>query len=325
MKIIITGGSGFIGTNLLDFFLKHNYNVINYDIDTPRNPAHFIHWTKINILDKEKLAIQLNIDQPEFIIHLAARTDLNEKKDIKGYDVNINGVENIMDLSSKLKSLKRIIIASSMLVCRLGYIPRDFNDYAPNNLYGESKVLTEKIVKRYKTNWVIIRPTSIWGPWFREPYLNFFKLVIKGLYFNIPESFASTKTYGYVENTCNQIYAILIAEDDKVLHKYFYIGDEDPINISKWADLIRSQLNKSKLIILPVFFLKLGSKIGDFLLKYFKIKNFPLNTFRFNNMTTNNIIKNVKETNSLIEDTNSIIKIQESTKRTIDWISINNK
>ena len=224
-----------------------------------------------------------------------------------------------MELSSKLKSLKRIIIASSMLVCRLGYIPKDFNDYAPNNLYGESKVLTEKIVKQYKINWVIIRPTSIWGPWFREPYFNFFKLVIRGLYFNIPESLASTKTYGYVENTCNQIYAILIAEDDNVLHKYFYIGDEDPINITKWANLIRAQINKNKLIILPVFFLKIGSKIGDILLKYFKIKNFPLNTFRYTNMTTNNIIEDLDRTNKLVKK-ESLIPIELGVKITLDWI-----
>jgi nucleoside-diphosphate-sugar epimerase len=109
MKIIITGGSGFIGTNLLDFFLKHNYNVINYDINTPKNSVHFKHWTKINILDKEKLAIQLNIDQPEFIIHLAPRTDLNEKKDIKG------ATKRLKDMSSRsrfpaIRELGKVII-----------------------------------------------------------------------------------------------------------------------------------------------------------------------------------------------------------------------
>lgn len=325
MKIIITGGSGFIGTNLLNYLIKKNYNVINYDIAEPRNPDHFKYWNNINILNKEKLAFQLNIDQPEYIIHLAARTDLNEKNNLEGYDVNIKGVENIMELSTKLKSLKRIIIASSMLVCKLGYIPKDFDDYAPSNLYGESKVLTEKIVKKHTTNWVLIRPTSIWGPWFREPYLNFFQLVIKGYYFNIPESNASTKTYGYVENSCIQIYSLLIAPLENVFHKTFYIGDEEPINISHWANLIRHQLNKSKPITLPIFILRIGSEFGDFLYKYFKIKKFPLNKFRYNNMTTNNIIQSVSETNILVYDKSLLLNIHDGIKRTLLWIRLNYK
>ena len=71
-----------------------------------------------------------------------------------------------MNISIGLNELKKIIIASSMLVCELGYSPKNFNDYKPNTLYGESKVLTEKIVKKFKNSWTIVRPTSIWGPWF---------------------------------------------------------------------------------------------------------------------------------------------------------------
>ena len=51
MIIVITGGSGFIGTNLLDFLIKKNYKVLNYDIAEPRNPLHFKYWTYINILN----------------------------------------------------------------------------------------------------------------------------------------------------------------------------------------------------------------------------------------------------------------------------------
>jgi nucleoside-diphosphate-sugar epimerase len=184
----------------------------------------------------------------------------------------------------------------------------------------ESKVITEKIVKGYTNNWVLIRPTSIWGPWFGEPYLNFFKLVINGLYFNIPEKNASTKTYGYVENSCYQIYSILMAKNEDVTHKCFYIGDEYPINITKWSNLIRLELKKRKLVTLPVFVLKIGSYIGDFLKSKLGFTNFPLNTFRYKNMTTNNIIKSVDVTNTLLIK-NDLIDLKEGIRRTLLWIN----
>lgn len=319
MTIVLTGGSGFIGTNLLEFFIQKKYNVINYDILEPRNKLHLKYWININILDKKKLSLQLNIDNPNYIVHLAARTDLNEKTNISAYDVNITGVRNLMDISLTINNLNRIIVASSMLVCKTGYVPKTFDDYHPNNLYGESKVLTEKIVKSFNNSWVIIRPTSIWGPWFREPYFNFFRLVIDGVYFNIPKSKASIKTYGYVENACLQIYSIMLAPSQLVIHKHFYIGDTNPINITEWADLIRQILKKKKLITLPLFFLKVGSYLGDFLRFIFNINNFPLNSFRFKNMTTNNIIEQVIETNKLLNESN-LISQEVAVKTTLDWI-----
>jgi nucleoside-diphosphate-sugar epimerase len=243
---------------------------------------------------------------------------------IEGYNSNIQGVENVMNATLELPELKRIIIASSMLVCKVGYIPKSFNDYTPINLYGQSKVLTEKIVKNYNIDWVIVRPTSIWGPWFREPYFNFFKLVINGLYFNIPKKYSSTKTYGFVTNTCMQIYSIMLASNDKVSHKYFYLGDEIPINITEWANLIRFQLKKPNLITLPKYFLYLGSLFGDYLSKFCKFNKFPLNSFRYKNMmTTNNIIESIQDTNKLLLD-NNLITLNDATSITLDWIKYKN-
>lgn len=324
MKVVITGGSGFIGTNLIEYLSLHNFQIINYDINKPKNLLHLEFWKKVDILNKKLLKSELVKDQPEYIIHLAARTDLNETENLIGYDVNITGVENLMSSTVNLPTLKRLIIASSMLVCKVGYQPKTFDDYQPNNLYGESKVFTEKIVKGYNNNWVIIRPTSIWGPWFGEPYFNFFKLVINGLYFNIPEKNASTKTYGYVQNSCSQIYSIMMAKHEDVMHKCFYIGDEQPINITVWSNLIRAELKKRKLVTLPVLILKIGSYIGDFLQSKFRFKSFPLNTFRYKNMTTDNIINNVKETNSLLIN-NDLIDFQEGIRRTLIWINNVNK
>jgi nucleoside-diphosphate-sugar epimerase len=318
-KILITGGSGFIGTNLVELLLSMNYSVVNYDIKKPKIEGHIKFWKKIDLCNSSQLLNELSVDCPKYIIHLAARTDLNETLHLEGYDVNIKGVRNLMNGVSKIPNFKRIIIASSMLVCRLGYNPISFDDYAPNNLYGESKVLTEKIVKDYDFNWTIVRPTSIWGPWFGEPYKNFFNLVIKGLYFNIPSQYSSTKTYGYVDNTCRQIFRLLMNDDEEVNHNYYYLGDLEPINITDWAIRIRKLNNQSPPLTLSISLLKFAATTGDLFKRVFANSKFPMNTFRYNNMTQDNIIEDLRRTVEITQcgkDSN----LDKQILQTLNWL-----
>lgn len=296
MKVLVTGGSGFIGTNMVSLLIEQGYDVVNYDIKKPQLDSQLKFWVEVDVCNKSQILQCIQNDNPDYIIHLAARTDLNERTHLDGYKANIDGVRNIMDAAANLISLKRIIVASSMLVCKLGYTPSGFDDYAPNSLYGESKVFTEKIIKEYNIDWIIVRPTSIWGPWFGEPYKNFFELVINGFYFNIPSKFASTKTYGYVENTCLQIFNLLINEDLSVKNNYFYLGDLEPINITNWAIKIRKLNNQSHPLTLPKWALVFAAKVGDFLTLKLGFNKFPMNSFRYNNMTNDNIIKDLHRT-----------------------------
>ena len=324
MKVLVTGGSGFIGTNMVSLLIDKGFDVVNYDIKKPKIESHLKFWTEVDICNKTQIEMLFKNDNPDYVIHLAARTDLNEKSDLEGYKANIEGVRNVINASATLTNLKRIIVASSMLVCKLGYLPSGFHDYAPNSLYGESKVFTEKIVKESNLDWVIVRPTSIWGPWFGEPYRNFFNLVISGLYFNVPKLVSSTKTYGYVGNTCLQIYNLLLSEDLSVTKNYFYLGDDPPINVTDWATRIRKLNNQSRPIIMPVNVLRFAALIGDVIQKYSGFSHFPMNSFRYRNMTNNNIIADLHRTIDLTKcgrDSNFDVQITE----TLDWLKNINK
>ena len=318
-KILITGGSGFIGTNFIDYIKVFDYEVLNLDILPPRNKNHKHLWVKVDICDKDRLKEAVLKFMPDYIIHLAARTDLDEKLNIEGYNANIIGVENIMDVANSITNLKRIVVASSMLVNKVGDVPNGFNDYSPNSLYGESKVLTEKIVKKFKLDWVIVRPTSIWGPWFAQPYYNFFNLVLKGYYVNLPTKKASTKTYGYVINTCYQIQTILMSDLPEVKNNYYYLGDKTPVNITDWSNLIRKVINEKKLITVPIFVIKIASVFGDKLSSLFGFNRFPLNSFRYKNMTTNNVILDLARTDYIAPNV-PYEKLEDCVKGTIHWI-----
>ena len=314
MKILITGASGFIGTNLLEAMLEKGHSVLNIDFNEPKIKERNEVWKNVDIVEYEpfeKVVLDFN---PDYIVHLAARTDLDGKT-VEDYAANTVGVENLMKIIEKLPDLKKVIIASSKFVTENGYKIKDQFDYCPHTVYGESKVITEKNVWANKPHcdWCIIRPTSIWGPFFGVPYRNFFDLVMKRMYFHIGH-IKCHKTYGYIGNAIYQIEELLFNETLNEDNKVFYIGDEPAYEINEWADEIANELG-FKVPTMPVWFVKCLAKFGD--LVGLVGVHFPMQSFRFHNMT-----------NDGVNDMTNTYKIApempytrlEGTKATIKWI-----
>lgn len=313
-RILITGASGFIGTNLLEELYNKGYEILNIDICNPKIKERNKVWKNVDITDYDAFERAVLDFGPEYIVHLAARTDLDGKT-LDDYSANTIGVENLMKIIHKISNLKKIIIASSKFVTRNGYKIKDQFDYCPHTVYGESKVQTEKNVwaNKPECDWCIIRPTSIWGPWFGVPYRNFFDMVMKRMYFHIGH-IKCHKTYGYIGNAVYQIEQLLFNETTDESNKVFYIGDEPAYEINEWADEIANELG-FKVPTMPVWFVKCLAKFGDFL-GLFGI-HFPMQSFRFGNMT-----------NDGVNDMTNTYKIApkmpytrlEGTQNTIEWM-----
>jgi nucleoside-diphosphate-sugar epimerase len=177
-------------------------------------------------------------------------------------------------------------------------------------------VITEKNVWANKPHcdWCIIRPTSIWGPWFGEPYRNFFDMVRKRVYFHIGH-IKCYKTYGYIGNSIYQIQQLLFHPTLDENNKVFYIGDEPAYEINEWADEIAKELG-FKIRTMPVWVIKTLARVGDFL-SLLHI-HFPMQSFRFQNMTNDgtNEMKNTFEISSDLPYSR-----QEGIKNTIAWIN----
>lgn len=284
LRMLITGGSGFIGTNAVAHFLKQ-YQVLNLDIASPMDSAQSAYWKQVDLLDVQALKSTVVDFDPHFVLHLAARTDL-EGSTLDDYAVNTTGVSNLLDALVGVTSLRRVVFTSSMLVCKVGYQPVSDTDFCPPNSYGESKAHGELLVRERPpvVPWVLVRPTSIWGPWFREPYRNFFDYVLKGRYFHVGNT-RVFKTYGYVGNVIYQLQSILDASVVDINGRVFYLGDSSEYVIREWADLISSRIG-IRIRQAPLPLVRCAAWVGD-VLRSIDLR-FPMTSFRLKNMTTEN-------------------------------------
>ncbi|HYN38626.1 MAG TPA: NAD-dependent epimerase/dehydratase family protein, partial [Rhodospirillales bacterium] len=119
-RILVTGGSGFIGSNLMDFFLASGATrLANFDLAEPRNSAHRSFWQRIDLRDREALIAAVRAFAPTAVLHMGARTDL-QGTSLRDYAANIEGVANIIDAVLAIDPPPPVVFASSRLVCRIG-------------------------------------------------------------------------------------------------------------------------------------------------------------------------------------------------------------
>ena len=135
MKLLVTGGSGFIGTHLIDTLLERHIDFANLDIKTPPKPLHRSHWQKCDILDFDLTMSMFEKFQPTHVVHLAARTDTNSGK-LDDYKVNTEGTANILQCIKAAPSVERVIITSSQFVYGHPGIPQHDEDLSPSAHMG---------------------------------------------------------------------------------------------------------------------------------------------------------------------------------------------
>ena len=319
-RIFVTGGSGFIGTNLVQYLVDNGNHVVNYDIKEPRNIEHSTFWVGGDILDFEKLVEEVGKFNPEYFVHLAARTDLNGRNVVE-YPANTEGVLNVVKAIRKCGFLKRVLFVSSRLVCKIGYLPQSDSDYCPSTFYGESKVVGEKIVRENASiipcTWAILRPTSIWGPWFDTPYKEFFLSIVNSNYIH-PRGLHIYKSFGYVGNSVFMIDKLLQCSRSLVHNKTLYLTDYPPIEVQKWANLIATKSGHPLPLEIPLYFLKLVAYAGN-LMKFFGWRNPPLTKFRLNNLITNMVY----ETSNLENICGHLpYTLDDGVELTLEWLKL---
>src|SRR5437763_15850477 len=97
MKLLITGGSGFIGTNAIEAFACDGDIILNYSLDPPLNSKQTPYWRAGDILDSAATTAVFREFRPDRVLHLAARTECDENTTVEqGYRVNTEGTGNVL-------------------------------------------------------------------------------------------------------------------------------------------------------------------------------------------------------------------------------------
>jgi len=175
MKVLISGGAGFIGSHLADALVEKNYSVSILDnfssgkeenIKAIKNKIELIHG---DILDKELLLkATKNVD---YVFHLAAQTSVVEsiKDPLKTFEINTKGTRFLFYACAKNK-VKKVIFASSAAVYgdNLKLPKKESFKPSPISAYGLSKYMAEKLsnlfYKKTKLKIISLRYFNVYGP-----------------------------------------------------------------------------------------------------------------------------------------------------------------
>lgn len=254
MKIIITGGSGFIGTHLISKLSKeHQITVFDSKKPMAQSGTSFIEGDIGNceqVLDSVK-----NCD---VVIHLAAVVGVenSESNLIKTLDVNIGGTRNILE-SCRINKIKKIIFSSSSEIYGepLKIPIEESQKPIPITTYGVSKLAAEEYVKSYcKTfgmKYAILRFFNAYGPGQSTEFVipRFVKLALRNEPITIHNDGAQVRAFCYIDDIVQGISLAVTRGDQEIMN----IGnDSEPISIKDLAKKIISMTNsKSNVIFLP--------------------------------------------------------------------------
>ncbi len=170
MKVIVTGGAGFIGSHITDRLVKEGHDVMILDNFSTGNRS-FIHkkasFTEVDITDAEGVMNVFQSFKPEAVLHLAAMVDLRESLDDPdaSHKVNVVGSQNIIS-AAKEHGVQKIVFSSSAAVYGNNTnVPiGESEPIAPISPYGEQKAQTEKDLEASGIPAVVLRYANVYGP-----------------------------------------------------------------------------------------------------------------------------------------------------------------
>lgn len=313
--IVVTGGSGFIGTHLIDLLQENDdLEIVNLDIVPPRKKAHLRYWINCDIMRASELNRIFKDVRPRFVAHLAARTDM-EGKTVDDYKLNSQGTQRVIGAIHEAGTVERSLFVSTQFVVGPGPLPAHDQDFRPQTIYGESKVLAEKAVRNgcLECVWTIVRPTNVWGSLHPRYPREFWRVMARGLYLH-PGSKAVIRSYGYVGNVVDQIVGILAKPAESVDRKIFYVGDP-PLVLLTWVNAFSLELTGRPARVIPQAALHALALVGDGLTKL-GVK-FPIYSSRLGSMT--------QDYPTPMEPTYALLgppktSLADGVKETVEWL-----
>jgi nucleoside-diphosphate-sugar epimerase len=289
MKILITGTSGFVGINLIQYFEKRETNELaKINLRTPNWKS----W-----IDDEAIAI----------VHLAGKA--HDLKNISNpdeyFEVNTKLTQELFDIFLASNCRDFVYFSSVKAVTdQIKDIVTEETVTNPQTAYGQSKLQAEQYIlsrtlpddKRV----FIIRPSMIHGPGNKGNLNLLFQLVSKGLPWPLG-AFQNQRSFCSIDNVCFVIQQIL--EREEIPSGVYNLADDEALSTNELIQIIAdTTCKKSKILSVPKKIIYAIASLGD-------IFRLPLNTERLDKLTENFVVSNTK-----IKTVLKIDKMPTSTK-----------
>ena len=172
MKVLVTGVAGQLGHDVMNELHKRGYEGVGSDIAPQYSGADDgtavtkMDYVQMDITNSEEVTETIKKVNPDVVVHCAAWTavDLAEENKEKVMAINVGGTENIARVCKEL-DCKMVYISTDYVFDGYGTRPweEDCKDYAPLNVYGESKLMGEKVVSLNLEKYFIVRIAWVFG------------------------------------------------------------------------------------------------------------------------------------------------------------------
>ena len=260
MRYIVTGGAGFIGSNIVKKLVARGDDVTVIDNlntgkeENLKSVIDKITFLKDSILNRELLEKQSqNIDG---IFHQAALASVQDSfsKPDEYHDVNVNGTENILKLAKK-NDFRVVYASSSSVYGNPERIPiKESDKKNPINPYAETKLKKEQLAIKYSEMGVKViglRYFNVFGKGQSKEYAGVLKLFLERIRDKLPPKINGDGTqfrdFVYVEDVAD---ANIMSMDSDINHGFYNVGTNTSITI---LDLAKTIIKSSGLDIQPIF------------------------------------------------------------------------
>ena len=271
IKILVSGGAGFIGSHLIERLLKEGYEVVcldnfndYYDPQIKRdNIKTFLREKRFNLIEadiRDKDTLKKVFEKYKFqkVIHLAAQAGVRPSLESPGLyvDINVIGTLNLLELSMKYKIENIIFGSSSSVYGATKEIPfSEEGKLKPISPYGVSKRAGELLCSSYNYLYnlpvTVLRFFTVYGPRQRPDMAihKFTKLIDEGKEICLYGNGETSRDYTYISDI---VEGIMSALNNDFNYEIFNLGNSNPTNLSHLISLIEKSLNKSaKIKYLP--------------------------------------------------------------------------
>lgn len=264
MKILVTGGAGFIGSSLCDALLRAGRSVTAFDnLDPYYDPAvkrrnleaaldyETFSWHEADILDSAALDRVLKCESPAVIVHLAARAGVRDSlRDKEAYvRTNVKGTEKLLAAAVAAGARRVVFASSSSIYGSSRTLPvKETADLAPMSPYAETKLAGERLCHEFSQRHILeiccLRLFTVFGPRQRPDMAiyKFARAIVGGRPIRLFHQGESSRDYTYVADAVS---AIAAAIDAPVCCDVINVGSGRPVRLIDVADCLGKALGRT--------------------------------------------------------------------------------